>query len=79
MTVKEIKKLRPTFDFYGMEMVDWFKIMDEDSFCEIRSGLRHSDPEIKSPFFYEDCVIGKGAKKEALKEFQTWWERKNDT
>lgn len=73
LTFKQILKLRPTFQFGHMTMVDWFIISHGASFCCIRSGLRHGEEEIKSPFYYEDCVGGDNAEKIGLKKFNDWW------
>lgn len=74
MTKKEILKLRPKFKFdIGMTMIDWFEITEGAGFFCIRSGLRHADGETKSPYHYEDCVVGKNAKKTAMEKFNKWW------
>jgi hypothetical protein len=54
-------------------MIDWFVISEGASFLCIRSGLRHADGETKSPYYYEDCIGGKNAKKIALEKFNMWW------
>jgi len=78
MTRIQVLKLRPEFRVGGgMRMVDWFEITDMESFCCIRSGLRHADGVTQSPFHYEDCTIGKNSKKEALKKFTQWWDNLN--
>ena len=79
MKKKDILKLRPRFKLAGgsMEMVDWFEITEGTGFFCIRSGLRHGNAEIKSPYHYEDCVVGKNAKKIALDKFNNWWESLN--
>lgn len=73
LTFKKIQKLRPTFKFGGITMVEWFEITQTGSFCCIRSGLRHADGITKSPYHYEECTVGKKADKEALKKFTEWW------
>ena len=76
MTLNQITKLRPTFTFGMMEMVDWFEVTSGHGYCTIRSGLRHADGETKSPYHYEDFQGGKNAKKECVKRFNEWWETK---
>ena len=74
MTKAQVLKLRPEFKFGGgMTMVDWFEITEGAGFFCIRSGLRHADGETKSPYYYEDCVGGNKAKKEAMTKFNSWW------
>ena len=73
MTKTQILKLRPEFKFGGMTMIDWFEITEGAGFFCIRSGLRHADEETKSPYYYEDCVVGNKAKKEAMTKFNSWW------
>jgi hypothetical protein len=73
MTKKQILKLRPEFNFYGMRMVEWFEITEGVDMFTIRSGLRHADGETKSPFYYEQTFSGKGRKKQALEHFNSWW------
>ena len=73
MTKSQILKLRPEFKFGGMTMIDWFEITEGSGFFCIRSGLRHADGETRSPYYYEDCVGGKGAKKLALYKFNNFW------
>jgi len=76
MTVKEILKLRPEFRIGGgMRMVDWFQITEGGSVYHIRSGLRFAGDQYRSPYFYEDTVIGKGAKKKALHRFNEWYQK----
>ena len=76
MTKKQILKLIPEFPFgqAGMKMRDWFTITEGKNFCCISSGLRHADCVTKSPYFYEDHVVGKNATKEAIRKFSDWWE-----
>lgn len=73
MKKSQILKLRPEFKFGGMTMRDWFEITEGSGFFCIRSGLKHADGETKSPYHYEDCVGGKGAKKLALDKFNNFW------
>lgn len=74
MTKKQILKLRPEFKpDGGMTMVDWFEVTEGAGFFYIRSGLRHADGETKSPYYYNNGVGGKGAKKIALEIFNNWW------
>jgi hypothetical protein len=73
MTIKKIKSLRPEFKFGGITMVDWFEVINSDSFCIIRSGLRHADGVTKSPFYYEEVTIGKKSAKDAVNKFTKWW------
>ena len=74
MTKKQILKLRPKFKLgIGMTMIDWFEITEGAGFFCIRSGLRHTDGETKSPYHYEDCVGGKNAEKIAMEKFNEWW------
>jgi len=74
MTEKQILKLNPQFRFHGTLMVDYFIITQGHSFYCIQSGLRHAEESIKSPFFYEKCLGGKGTKKRSLELFTQWWE-----
>jgi hypothetical protein len=74
MTKKQILKLKPEFKFGDMTMVDWFEITECESFCCIRSGLRHADGETKSPYYYEEYVVGKNAIKQSIKKFTMWWD-----
>ena len=76
MTEKGLLKLRPTFEFGRMTMVDWFEITQGAGYYTIRSGLKHAYGETKSPYFYSEYVGGKNAKKEALKKFSEWWNNK---
>ena len=76
-TLTQITKLRPEFKFGGMTMIDWFEVSVGQGFCCIRSGLRHADGETKSPYYYENCIGGKNAKKEALTKFNQWYESLN--
>jgi hypothetical protein len=76
-TLTQITKLRPEFKFGGMTMIDWFEVSSGQGFCCIRSGLRHADGETKSPYYYENCIGGKNAKKEALTKFNKWYELLN--
>lgn len=73
MTKKQVLKIRPEFKMGRMLMIDWFEISEGYRFFCIRSGLRHVDGEIKSPYYYEDCVIGKNAEKIAMNNFNMWW------
>ena len=65
MALKQILKLRPEFKIGNMTMRDYFIVTQSDSFCSIRSGLRHADEKIKSPFLYERTIIGKKSLKES--------------
>jgi hypothetical protein len=76
-TLTQITKLRPKFKFGGMTMIDWFEVSFGSGFCCIRGGLRHADGETKSPYYYENCIGGKNAKKEALVKFNQWYESLN--
>ncbi len=60
-----------------MTMVDWFEITQGDSFISIRSGLRHADHDIKSPYYYEDISFGKNHIKNGLSNFSEWWDNMN--
>jgi len=73
MTKSQILKLKPSFKFGSMTMIDWFEITEGAGFFCIRSGLRHADGETKSPYYYSECIGGKGAKKESLEKFNEWW------
>jgi hypothetical protein len=79
MKKREILKLRPRFKFGSMVMVDWYEITEGNGFFCIKNGLRHSNGKTRSPFFYEDCVVGKKNKKIALNKFTEWWESLNNT
>ena len=69
LTESKILKLRPTFKFGGMTMVDWFEINKGASFYCIKSGLRHADGKTKSPYYYCDSIGGKEAKKKVVENF----------
>jgi hypothetical protein len=71
--LSQIQKLRPTFDFGQMEMVEWFEVTTTSHFCSIRSGLRHADGVTKSPYHYEHAEIGPGANKRSLAHFNNFW------
>lgn len=77
MTVKQILKLRPTFKFGNMAMVDWFIITQSGSFFSIRSGLTHADGETKSPYYYDNTITGRSSEKQSLYIFTKWWEAIN--
>lgn len=73
MTETEILNLRPKFKLGNITVIDWFVISKGASFYCIRSGLRHADGITKSPFYYENCIGGKNAKKRAIESFNTFW------
>lgn len=75
MTSKEIKALRPLFKYGTFTMLDWFEITEAGSFCLIRSGLRHANPDMKSPFFYENSIVGENSLKESIVKFNEWWNK----
>ena len=79
MTKNQILKLRPEFKLFedGWLLHDWFEISEGAGYFCIKSGLRHADGEIKSPFHYEECIGGKNAKKIALENFSRWWDSLN--
>lgn len=77
LTESKILKLRPTFKFGGMTMVDWFEITKGGSFYSIRSGLNHADGKTKSPYYYCDCIGGEDTKNRALEKFNKWWKKVN--
>lgn len=77
MKESQIKKLRPSFKFGRMEMIDWFEINSSDSFYSIRSGLRNADGETKSPYYYESYTVGRGAKKIEIEKFTKFWDSIN--
>ena len=79
MTISQIIKLRPTFKFGQMTMVDWFEVTQGGGSCVIRSGFRHADGETKSPFHYDDFQGGNDALKNCLKRFNDWWETVKNT
>jgi len=79
MTIDEIKKLEPTFVFNGIIMTDWFYVIITNNSCLIKSGLKHVDSEIKSPYYYNHSLIGKNATEKCLKHFNKWWENLNQT
>jgi hypothetical protein len=78
MTFTQIEKLRPTFTFGQMQMVEWFEVTKGTGFCVIHSGLRHADGETKLPYHNEDFEGGKDASKNCLKRFNEWWETVKD-
>jgi len=74
LTKTQILKLRPKFEFNNnIIMVDWFEIVEDAGFFCIKSGLRHADGEIKSPFYYDSFIGGKNSKIKSLKAFNEWW------
>lgn len=73
MTRDEILQLKPNFEFEGVDMVDWFCIKEGDNTFSITSGLKHADGETKSPYYYNDYVIGENASEIALNNFNKWW------
>lgn len=73
MTKEEILRLNPSFKFGDTLLRDYFIITSGDTFCCIRSGLRNGEDEIKSPYHYEDCVVGNNAEKIAVDKFNKWW------
>jgi hypothetical protein len=77
LTAKKILKLRPEFKFGDMTMFDWFEIHRGFGYCTIKSGLKHVEEDIKSPYYYMDFEGGKNAYKNCLKRFNTWWEEKS--
>lgn len=66
-------RLEFSLDNSGMKMVDWFTITEGVHFCDIQSGLRHTDGETKSPFHYSVNVVGKNATKTAIENFNEWF------
>ena len=73
-TLEDIKNWKPTFNYYGMEMVEWFEVKKTNQWVSIRSGLRHADGETKSPFNYEDVEVGnKNNTKNILTKFNNWY------
>ncbi len=68
-TLHQITKLKPTFKFGGITMVEWFNVTNGDIFVCIHSGLNHADGKTKSPFHYEKTFVGKNCKKDALNDF----------
>jgi hypothetical protein len=75
MNKEQILRLRPQFKLVVWEtIVDWFEITEGVSFFYIRSGLRHADGQTKSPYYYEDCVVGEESEKKAIKKFNKWWD-----
>ena len=75
MTLAQILKLRPEFKLAEgrVTMRDWFEVTQSDSFCVIRSGLRHADGATASPFLYERTIIGKKALKQSIEKFNEWY------
>lgn len=75
MNKEEILKLRPTFKINGegIDIVEWYEIVEGGGFYSIRSGLRHADGVTKSPYFFECSIGGIGAEKRALKEFEDFY------
>ena len=78
ITVEDIRKIRAPFKYNNKEMVtiDWFEVTSSDFWCNIRSGLRHPEGHIKSPFFYECTKVGENAIPECIKQFSEWWKEK---
>jgi len=77
LTFIQIGKLRPSFKFGGISMIDWFEVTRGKGYCVISSGLCHADGETKSPFYYYDFLGGKDASKECLRRFNEWWIKVN--
>lgn len=77
MTKEKILDLRPEFKFRGTIMIDWFEVTEGAGFFCIRNGLRHADGETKSPYHYEECIAGDGAKEISLEKFNKWWNEVN--
>jgi hypothetical protein len=73
MTKEQILELRPRFDYNGMFMVDWFEIKYAGDAVYICNGLRHADPEIKSPYYYDEYFYGKDAEEKAIEHFYKWY------
>lgn len=78
LTEAKILKLRPEFKFGGQSMIEWFEISRGASFYCISSGLNHADGVSKSPYYFNCCFGGKGAKKKVLIEFNNWWSKVNE-
>lgn len=72
-TIPQIRALKPTFQFGGMTMIDWFKVDHGKGWATIRNGLVHADGETKSPYHIEIGVGGSKASLQARKQFTDWW------
>jgi len=57
-------------------VVDWFEVHLFRNGCIIKSGLRHSDGETKSPFHYEGSFWGDDYEEKALKHFNNFLKEK---
>lgn len=68
-TLNQISKLRKTFKFGGVTMVEWFEVSRGTFHVCIQSGLKHADGETKSPYHYEKVFVGKDCIKQAIKDF----------
>jgi hypothetical protein len=73
MNKEDIKKLRPSFKFGEIVMIDWFEVLEGKGYCVIRSGLRHADGITKSLYDYEYFKGGNDATNEVLNHFNNWW------
>ena len=73
MTKSQILNLKPEFDYNGMAMVDWFEIKYAVNSVHIKNGLRHADPKIKSPYYYDEYFFGEKAEQIAIAHFNRWW------
>ena len=74
MTKKQLLKLRLEFRFGHYTMVEWFEITQgPEIHCRINSGLRNADGETKSPYHYDETIIGKNSEKLALQKFNDWF------
>lgn len=76
MTLNQILKLRPEFKIGFLSMVEWFEVTQSGDYCFIKSGLNHADGKTKSPYYYDDFVYGKNARKKCVKRFNEWWDKK---
>lgn len=75
--IDRVEALRPQLKNYYV--VEWFKVITEEKWCIIRSGLRHADSETVSPFYYEEVTNGKSkieCAHQALVKFILWYNDK---
>lgn len=74
LTIPEIRKLKPTFYYNEVEMVEWFEVNHGSGWATIRSGLQHADGVTRSPFFIQIMTGGNKASLQARIKFTEWWE-----
>lgn len=77
--IEKIKSLRPKLPNFNV--VDWFEVHMYGQTCIIKSGLRNSEKEIISPYFYEGITHGKTdilTVYDAVLTFINWYKEKEN-